>query len=125
MISNPTEIKAALHLLLLRERETAAVFAQAADELNEPELKKLFGELEQCARYNHGRLYDCGADAKNSRQQWLYAALANELLNQNLYNQLMARITDLPTRQMLQQLRDSKMRSIVLLQEELKQQKTK
>ncbi len=123
MIFSEMEIQTALYLMMVREREAAYVYAEAAEEINDPRLKKIFKELEQCARHYHGRLYDCLDEiSRNKKRRWLANALGIELTNQNLYNELMVQITDLPTREMMRQLRDAKMRTITLLQEELKNQ---
>ncbi|MTI80306.1 MAG: spore coat protein [Firmicutes bacterium] len=48
-----------------------------------------------------------------------------ETENHSLYNRLMTYITDPSARQMFQQLREAKMRSITLIQEEIKKGKSK
>lgn len=97
------------------------MFSEAADTTNEPKLKKLFSELEQCSRKHHARMFDAlKKDSDKGDVQWLRNLLWLEMENHSLYNRLMAGIVDPSTRQLFQQLRDAKMRSITLLQEELR-----
>ncbi|MBO8138033.1 MAG: spore coat protein [Desulfotomaculum sp.] len=51
--------------------------------------------------------------------------LCLEIESHSFYNRMAAQATDPSTRQLFKQLRDSKMRSITLLQEELERQKKK
>lgn len=120
MISS--ELQVALYIMKSKEKETAAMFAEAAENINDPKIKELFKDLEQCARSHHGRIYDSlGLDTNENLEKWLRNLLWLEMENHNLYNRLMAQITDPSARQMFRELRDSKMRSITLLQEELSQ----
>jgi rubrerythrin len=105
-----------------KEKETAAMFSEAAESINDPQIIKLFNDLEQCARSHHGRIFDSlERDTNKKIDHWLKNLLWLEMENHNLYNCLMAQITDPSSRQMFRELRDSKMRSITLLQKELSQ----
>ncbi|MEG6616626.1 hypothetical protein V6C27_09390 [Peptococcaceae bacterium 1198_IL3148] len=122
LISTGTELNTALFIMKSKEKETAAMFAEAAKVINDPQIKALFNDLEQCARNHHGRIFDIlGSDTNKNLRQWLNNLMWLEMENHNLYNRLMAQITDPSARQMFRELRDSKMRSITLLQKELSQ----
>lgn len=128
MISNSKEVKAYLYLMLSRERETAEVFARAEERTGDPKLKKLFKELEQCARNHHAWLLEIMEEREKhggKESPWVGNLLLLELENHDLYNRGMALIADPAVRQMFQQLREEKMRNITLLQEELRPQEKK
>ena len=122
LILKDADIFPVLFVMLHNEKETAGIFADAQQNLSDNQLKELFKELEQCARHHHGLIYDYLQQNTNKTNcQWLKTLLWLEQQNHCLYNRLLTQISNPSVRQMLRELRDAKMRSITLLQEELSQ----
>lgn len=122
MFLKDADISPVLFVLLNNEKETAGIFAEVQKTINDHQLKELLKELEQCARHHHGLIYDyLQQSTTKSNSQWLKSLLWLEQQNHCLYNSLITQISNPSTRQMLKELRDGKMRSITLLQEELSQ----